>query len=113
MKKYYVYILECSNHSYYTGVTNNIERRINEHQHGLNLKAFTFNKRTVKLVYVEEFAYIKSAIAFEKQVKGWSRKKKEALIKRDFVKLKELAQCKNLTSHLYFDSAQYDKDDEV
>ena len=76
MKKYYVYILECSNHSYYTGVTNNIERRINEHQQGLNLKAFTFNKRPVKLVYVEEFAYIKSAIAFEKTSQRMEHKEK-------------------------------------
>ncbi len=97
MKYYYVYILKCSDHSYYTGVTNNIERRLYEHQSGLDLKAYTHNKRPVELVFCEFFNEVNQAIAFEKQVKGWTRKKKEAIIEGNWGKLKELAQCKNIS----------------
>lgn len=79
MKDYFVYILECFDDSYYTGVTNNLEKRINEHQSGI-IKGYTSGRLPVKLVFSERFSDISQAIRFEKQVKGWSRKKKEALI---------------------------------
>lgn len=99
MKTYYVYILKCSDNFYYTGVTNDIERRLAEHKEGLNSTAFTYKRRPIQLMFCESFININEAIAFEKQVKGWSRKKKEALIERNWDKLKELAECKNITSH--------------
>ena len=99
MKYYFVYILKCSDDSYYTGVTNNMERRLYEHQNGENPQAFTHNKRPVKLVLCEEYQDINQAIAFEKQIKGWTRKKKEAIIKGNWEKLKELAVCNNKSSH--------------
>jgi putative endonuclease len=80
MKKYYVYILKCSDKSYYTGITNNIERRLDEHNEGINDNAYTHDRRPVELVFTMEFNDVNEAIAFEKQVKGWSRKKKEAII---------------------------------
>src|SRR5690606_40472044 len=80
MKEYYVYILQCKDGSYYTGVTNDIDRRLWEHQEGINNECYTYRRRPVKLVYVENFNDVNQAIAFEKQIKGWSRKKKEALI---------------------------------
>jgi putative endonuclease len=80
MKQYFVYILLCADGSYYTGVTNNIDRRFYEHQSGEYPKAYTFKRRPVKLVFCENFADINQAIAFEKQVKGWRREKKEAII---------------------------------
>lgn len=95
MKYYYVYILKCIDHSYYTGVTNNIERRLAEHQSGENVKSYTYNKRPVELVFCEDFGDINQAIAFEKQVKGWTRKKKEAIIEGHWDKLKELSICMN------------------
>ncbi|QEK52224.1 GIY-YIG nuclease family protein [Pedobacter aquae] len=98
MKYYYVYILKCRDHSYYTGVTNNIERRVEEHQSGEDKNAYTYNKRPVKLVFCEDFTEINQAIAFEKQIKGWTRKKKEAIIENNWMKLKELAVCKNQSS---------------
>jgi putative endonuclease len=79
MKYYYVYILKCSDSSYYTGLTNNIERRFQEHQSGENSTSYTFKKRPVELVFCEEFLDVNQAISFEKQIKGWSRKKKEAI----------------------------------
>jgi len=94
MKDYFVYILECSDDSYYTGVTNNLERRINEHQSGF-IKGYTINKLPVTLVFSARFADINEAISFEKQVKGWSRKKKEALINSDFDLLIKLSNTKS------------------
>ncbi|MDR7371942.1 GIY-YIG nuclease family protein [Flavobacterium aquidurense] len=90
MKRYYVYILKCSDNSYYTGITNNIDRRLNEHNFGLNKDCYTFNKRPLDLVFWTEFNDVNQAIAFEKQVKGWSRKKKEAIINDKWEDLKKL-----------------------
>ena len=88
---YWVYILKCSDNSYYTGVTNNLERRISEHELGEDIKAYTYKRRPVKLVYYEEFNEILDAIDAEKQIKGWRREKKEALIKDQYEKLPELS----------------------
>ncbi|RZV60810.1 MAG: GIY-YIG nuclease family protein, partial [Flavobacteriaceae bacterium] len=74
-----MYILLCSDGSYYTGSTKNLEIRINEHQsgHGAN---YTKKRLPVKLIYYEQYSRIDHAFYREKQVQGWSRKKKEALI---------------------------------
>ena len=95
----YVYILKCADGSYYTGVTNSIERRFAEHQSGINNACYTYTRLPVELVFIEQFQRYDQAIAFEKQIKGWSRKKKEALIEKNYALLKELAVCKNNTSH--------------
>lgn len=111
---YYVYILKCSDKSYYTGVTNNLERRMHEHNSGVNIDSYTHNRRPVEIVFFEGFISINQAIEFEKKVKGWTRKKKEAIIENNWDKLQELSVCLNETSHvnfkkgLPFDSAQGD-----
>ena len=99
MKKYYVYILKCADGSYYTGITNDIEGRLWEHQNKVNPNSFTAKRLPVQLVFCVEYPKPDLAIAFEKQVKCWSRKKKEAVIKGEWNKLPELSQCLNLTSH--------------
>jgi len=77
---YYVYILTNWNHKVlYTGVTNDLTRRIYEHKHAL-IKGFTSTYNVHKLVFYTTFKYINDAIAFEKQVKGWRRSKKNALV---------------------------------
>jgi putative endonuclease len=91
---YYVYIVECNDKSYYTGVTNNLERRLWEHNNGENTEAYTYGRRPVTLKYCQRFQDIKQAIAWEKQVKGWSRKKKEALFTEDWEEIKRLARFK-------------------
>jgi putative endonuclease len=91
MKQYFVYILKCNGGTYYTGVTNSVERRFFEHQNGLISGCYTHNKRPLQLVFVEEFAEINDAISREKQIKGWSRRKKMALIEGDFGKLVEFS----------------------
>ncbi|MFV0566624.1 MAG: GIY-YIG nuclease family protein [Flavobacteriaceae bacterium] len=79
MKKGYVYILECSDGSYYTGSTTDLELRLAQHQAGKGAN-HTKKRLPVKLVYYEEFLRIDDAFYREKQIQGWSRKKKEALI---------------------------------
>lgn len=91
MKQYFVYILRCRDNSYYTGVTNNVEGRLFDHQQGIDPKAYTFKRMPVKLVFYEMFNDINQAIAFEKQVKGWRREKKEAIIRGDWELLPELS----------------------
>lgn len=93
MKDYFVYILKCSNGSYYTGVTSNLEKRIEEHNTG-TYKGYTSTRLPVQLVYSNRFTDVNEAIRSEKQIKGWSRAKKEALIKGDFELLKELSKSK-------------------
>ena len=95
MKTYHVYILLCSDGSYYTGVTNDLDVWLMQHEQGTDPKAYTYKRRLLKLVFNEVFNDIDQAIAFEKQVKGWRREKKEAVIKGDWEKLPELS--KNYT----------------
>jgi putative endonuclease len=75
----WMYILECADGSYYVGSTKNLERRISEHQQGLGAK-HTSGRLPVKLVYGEEYDHVADAYAREKQVQGWRRAKREALI---------------------------------
>jgi putative endonuclease len=92
-----MYILECADGSYYTGSTNNLELRLAQHQAGEGAN-HTKKRLPVKLVYFEEFQRIDEAFNREKQVQGWNRKKKEALINSIFDDLHCLAECTN-SSH--------------
>lgn len=94
MSKGYMYILKCADGSYYTGSTKDIVLRLAKHQAGEGAN-HTKKRLPVELVYLEEFQRIDEAFYREKQVQGWSRKKKEALIGGDVNKLKELAGCRN------------------
>lgn len=62
---YFVYIAKCRDNSYYTGITNDIERRIYEHNSSNNESSYTFNKRPVELVFCEPFKEVNQAISFE------------------------------------------------
>ena len=79
MAKGYMYILKCADESYYTGSTVNLELRLEQHQNGEGAN-HTRKRLPVELVYYEEYQNIAEAFYREKQVQGWSRKKKEALI---------------------------------
>lgn len=91
MKSYFVYILICADASYYIGITNNVFLRELQHNQGLDKMAYTFKRRPVTLVWHQEFHDPDAAIMKEKQLKGWSRKKKEALISGEYDKLPELS----------------------
>jgi putative endonuclease len=88
----FVYILRCSDGSYYVGITHDtLEKRINEHNAGAYPRCYTKSRRPVELVFHQEFQWITDAIVVERRLKGWSRAKKEALIAGDFERLQELA----------------------
>ncbi len=93
MKDYFVYIVQCSDNSYYTGVTSNLKKRVTEHNSGF-FKGYTSNRRPVILAYSNKFSDVNDAIRAEKQIKGWSRAKKEALINDDFNLLIKLAKSR-------------------
>ena len=90
-----MYILLCSNGQYYTGSTNNVERRLAQHREGEGSN-FTKKHLPVKLVYLEEYDSIEDAFFREKQVQGWRRKKKEALINGVYDRLPALSRPSSL-----------------
>jgi len=106
MKLLYVYILECADDSFYVGVTNNVGRRFIEHITGHNEQSYTYSRRPLKLVFCKEFNSPMKAIRYEKQLKGWSRSKKIALINFDYDNLHKLAECKNNTSHKLYSGSK-------
>jgi putative endonuclease len=91
IRQYYIYILTNKSGTLYVGVTNNLERRIYEHQNHL-VKWFTKKYNISKLVYYEETRDINAAIAREKQIKGWLRRRKIALIESLNPEWKDLAE---------------------
>jgi len=91
VRTYYVYMLRCFDGTFYTGITNNIERRYEEHCMGYNETCYTHSRRPLQLVYAGEFSHPSDAIDFEKQLKGWSHKKKRALADQDWPLLNRLS----------------------
>jgi putative endonuclease len=91
---YLVYILECSDGSYYTGSTNDINKRLWQHEQGVELSSYTYTRRPVKLVWTsEETEHYYDALRWERQIKGWSRAKKRALIRGEFQALHEIVKA--------------------
>ncbi len=93
-KNYYTYILRCADSSYYVGSTDNLEQRVVRHNAGRGPR-WTVVRLPVELVYYEIHEAAEQAIQREKQIKKWSRDKKEALIANDTQKLKSLSKCRN------------------
>lgn len=96
---FFTYILLCSDGSYYVGFTSDMIKRLNEHNSDEFPDSYCFDSKPIQLVFIRVFFDSNKAISFEKQVKRWSRKKKEALIFSDFETLHKLAACKNSSSH--------------
>ena len=94
MKIFYVYILECSDSTYYTGITSDLEKRVESHQSGKHRDSYTASRRPVELVFYCEFTEAEKAIETEKQIKKWSRAKKKALILGEVDRLPNLAKKK-------------------
>ena len=77
--EFYLYILKCNDESYYIGHTENLEKRVSEHNEGL-YKCYTFNRRPLKLVYTKKFTSRLEALTAERKIKKWTRQRKERLI---------------------------------
>jgi tRNA/rRNA methyltransferase len=90
---FWIYIVKCSDGSYYTGHTDDLERRLAAHQSG-GFKGYTSSKRPVQLMYTQEFPTRLEALEHERQVKRWSRVKKRALTRRDWEEISRLAKSK-------------------
>ena len=99
MKRAWVYILQCSDNSYYTGCTTNLRQRISEHSEG-KYNGYTSTRLPVRLLWAEEFEDVRDAIVLERQIKGWTRKKKEALMRGDFQILHELSRSNKVRVQL-------------
>ncbi len=91
MKTFYTYILLCSDGSFYTGMTNDLDRRLFEHNKGVNKECYTFKRRPLELKWYHESKRPIQAIRLEKQIKGWSKRKKIALIEGKLQYLVELS----------------------
>lgn len=87
---FWVYILRCADNSYYTGHTDNLEKRIGEHQSGI-CPGYTANRQPVELVWSQECSSREEALSAELQIKNWSRKKKEAMIRGNWNRVSVLA----------------------
>ena len=94
----FVYILKCSDDTYYTGSTIDLEKRTDQHQSGLGAN-YTRKRLPVELVYVEEYNRIDEAFHREKQIHKWSQKKKVALVNGEIDDLRLLSKCQNVTHY--------------
>ncbi len=94
---FYVYILRCADGSFYTGHTDSIEARVMAHQQG-QVQGYTQLRRPIQLVFVEEVSSRQVAFERERQIKGWSRAKAQALIDQDWAGLVKLARAHGSTS---------------
>ena len=91
MRQYWVYLLLCDDASFYTGISSDVDYRVAQHNEGIDPRCYTYSRRPVKLVFATSYRDPESAIAFEKQLKGWSRQKKWALIRGNFGRLQHLS----------------------
>jgi predicted GIY-YIG superfamily endonuclease len=92
-KPFWVYVLKCSDDSYYTGHTDNLEMRIAQHNEG-KIDSYTATRLPIALVFSEQFTSRLEALEMEQRIKGWSRKKKEALMRGDWIEVSNLAKSK-------------------
>ena len=86
---FWVYILRCADNSYYTGHTDNLDERFAKHETG-ETESYTSTRLPVSLVFSEQFPTREEALTCERQIKGWSRKKKEALMRGDWAEISRL-----------------------
>ena len=96
-QSFFTYMLRCADGSYYIGHTDDIEKRVREHQEGASL--YTADRRPVRLVWMEEFQTRPEAKEIESRIKQWSRTKKEALIRGDYGALRAAARKQNWERH--------------
>ena len=99
MKTLYVYVLRCFDGTFYIGVTNDVDRRLWEHENGESRRHYTYARRPLRLIHVSEFASPNEAIAFEKRLKGWTHRKKRAFVEGKWGALKRFSRTGSTTHH--------------
>ena len=91
---FWVYMLHCADGSYYTGHTDDLDRRLGQHHAG-EVAGYTRSRRPLRLAFAQDFPTREEALAMEIRIKGWTRRKKDALACRDWTALKKLARGRN------------------
>jgi predicted GIY-YIG superfamily endonuclease len=91
MKPFWLYIPCCADASYYVGHTDDLPRRIAQHQSGTWQQCYTFKRRPLELVFSQDFSSREEALVAERRIKGWSRKKKQAMLRGDWQEVSRLA----------------------
>lgn len=105
---FWVYILRCADGTYYTGHTDDLDRRVAQHQAG-DIPGYTHDRRPVELMFAETFAERIDALERERQIKDWSRKKKEALFSNDFVAVRRATSASRRSSQLRSTTARSER----
>ena len=95
---FWIYILKCADGSYYTGHTDNLDDRIAKHDAGAIPTCYTYTRRPLHLVFTQPCSTREQALAAERQIKGWSRARKEAMMRGDWAEVSRLARGKNPVS---------------
>ena len=93
---FWVYLLRCADRSYYVGHTDDLDKRIAQHRRG-EIAGYTTTRRPVQFLHAEAFTTREEALAAERQLKGWSRKKKEAWARSDWAEVSRLGQRRTST----------------
>ena len=88
---FWVYMLRCADGSYYTGHTDNLEFRIAQHLAGAIPGCYTFSRRPLECVFSQDLVTREEALVSERRIKGWNRKKKQAMIRGDWDEVSRLA----------------------
>jgi predicted GIY-YIG superfamily endonuclease len=92
---FWVYVLRCADGSYYTGHTEDLATRVAQHVAG-EIPGYTSTRRPVALVFSQEVATREEALTSERQIKGWSRAKKEAMTRGDWAEVSRLARARSV-----------------
>ena len=92
---FWVYMLRCGDGSYYPGHTDSLEKRLKQHETA-RIDCYTSTRRPFTLVFAQEFSSREEALTMELRIKGWSRKKKEALMRSDWSEIKRLSRGRHL-----------------
>ena len=98
----WTYILECADGSYYVGSTIDLEARLWQHNNDPDGPVYTRRRRPVQVAWAAHYDSVEQAFAYEKQVQGWNRRKREALIRGDFELLPELAKRRTSSTDRWF-----------
>ena len=97
---FWVYILQCADDSYYIGHTDNLEIRLSQHHSG-QVRGYTSSRLPVRLVFSQAHTSREEALAAERQIKGWSRRKKQAMIRGDWSEVSRLARSRNASTAVH------------
>ena len=99
LMSFWVYVLRCADGSYYTGHTDDLDCRMAQHEQGAIASCYTCKRRPVVLAFSQTFETREEALSSERQIKGWSRRKKEAMMRGDWLEVSRLSKASTGSVH--------------